>query len=510
MAHRFAGLGEAGEKVFLYEDDLETKYRQVLWGDFLQLEDAQPGDDSEFLRVRWAPNTPGARTLFVKAAETVETRPLEIVFVDVGQGDGAVLITPERDENERILVIDAGEGDNMARFLNTRFRAYRGFDFHAAVITHPDTDHYRGFREIFEDHDIGFEAVYHDGLLERPVSGDWEKVGGFHDDATPGSDLQYVGDLVLDRADVEAHCGTSVDIGRFVYPNVMRAALENPKIDRFEMLSTAHGQIEDGRSYLPGFGPSDGRGYTIEVLNPIAELDAAGEPRLRRISSDYAKFKNGHSVILKLAFGDFGILFGGDLNVPAEQRILTHYAGIGDFPDEGSAASGAMIAAAAQSFRSDVMKVCHHGSEKVTDEFLRAVNPACFVISSGDEEGHVHPRPDLLGRLGRLGRGEAPVLLSTELQRSTREVEDRDEVDKLLKAIDGLDDDSSEEDRADVRERIRDLARTNVEVYGAIYLKTDGERLITAFRIEEDSLTDRWFYFEYVRSETGELELVEH
>jgi hypothetical protein len=54
---------------------------------------------------------------------------------------------------------------------------------------------------------------------------------------------------------------------------------------------------------------------------------------------------------------------------------------------------------------------------------------------------------------------------------------------------------------------VRRLGRTNVECYGAIYVKTDGERLIAAFRIEEDSPLERWFYFEYALRD-GELILV--
>jgi hypothetical protein len=155
-----------------------------------------------------------------------------------------------------------------------------------------------------------------------------------------------------------------------------------------------------------------------------------------------------------------------------------------------------------------VFKVCHHGSEKVTNAFLEAVNPACFVISSGDQEGHVHPRPDLLGRLGRFGRGESPVLLSTELQRSTREREDQKLVKKLLKNIDQLAENPSDDLKKVVSDGIRELAKTNVDVYGAIYLKTDGERLITAFKIEVKSDLEKWFYFEYALDESGELKLV--
>ena len=102
-----------------------------------------------------------------------------------------------------------------------------------------------------------------------------------------------------------------------------------------------------------------------------------------------------------------------------------------------------MIIQAAKHFRSDVMKVCHHGSQKVTDSILQTVNPASFIISSGDGEGHVYPRPDLLGRLGRYGRGEAPVLLLTEFSRLTREFKNGEAVEKLLANVDDLTENST-------------------------------------------------------------------
>ncbi|MDN3664184.1 hypothetical protein QWY92_01990 [Algibacter miyuki] len=167
-----------------------------------------------------------------------------------------------------------------------------------------------------------------------------------------------------------------------------------------------------------------------------------------------------------------------------------------------------MIDEAKNWFNAEVMKVCHHGASDVTNEFMEAVNPACFVISSGDEEGHVHPRPDLLGRLGKYGRGESPVLLSTELQRSTREHEDQNLVATLKKNIAKLVKTPSEKLNALIDETITKLAKTNVSVYGAIYLKTDGERLITAFKIEEKSKLKKWFYFEYKIDDSGELTLI--
>lgn len=512
MAHKFVDLGKNGSKIFLYSfnDKIKkmVKVRQVLWGDWLSIDEnhdfSQIG--TGWLAVNWAPKSVKPQTLYIYEVDTSDDRPLEVIFLDVGQGDGAILITPEQGADERIMVIDAGEGDNMQRFLYGRFKAYRGFQFDAAIITHPDKDHYLGFKPLFEDNNIGFNTIYQNGLVERPVSGNFEKVGGLTKD--PVTNINYITDLATTKADIVNHFSDKAMFGAFVYPWIMYHALNNPKIHEFKMISTDHSQSthENGRNYMPDFAPADGRGYTIEVLGPVAEHDANGKLRLRKISA-YSKTKNGHSIILRLHFGKYRILFGGDLNKPAEKFLLKHYTGLKRFPKKGSKASKKMISNAKNWFESEIMKVCHHGASDVTDEFMQTVNPACFVISSGDQEGHVHPRPDLLGRLGKLGRGESPVLLSTELQRSTRETEDKKLIDKLKKNIDKLALKSSEKLKENIEKQIQELSKTNVSVYGSIYVKTDGKRLITAFKIEEPSDKKKWFYFEYKIDDSGELKL---
>jgi len=512
MAHKFVDLGGDGEKVFLYyfdtaENLLKVK-RQVLWGDWLSIDEnhAFPPGITNHLAVNWAPNSPDATTLYIKEEHTTDERPLEIIFLDVGQGDGAVLITPEPIETERVIVIDAGEGHHMHDFLKGRFGQYRNLDFDFAVITHPDKDHYLGFESIFNDHEIGFKTIYQNGLVERPVSKSFDKIGGTIKEGS----VHYMEELAITRQDIELLFGANVDLGDFVFPPVMRAALNNPNIDEFKMLSTHFTQSiqhTDGKKYMPDFAPLAGLNYSIEILGPVAESDGNGDPRLRRISSNYGKTKNGHSVILRLHFGKFKILFGGDLNAQAEKFLLKHYTNRSSFPRKGTQASRQMIEDANEWFGADIMKVCHHGAADITDEFLETVNPGCFVISSGDQEGHVHPRPDLLGRLGKFGRGESPVLLSTELQRSTREKEDEKLVASLRKDITKMETSATDKRKLRIEENITKLAKTNVDVYGSIYVKTDGERLITAFKIEEKSDKKKWFYFEYTIDDQGELHL---
>jgi len=492
MAHVFVELSPDDKPIFLFTHS-GTKVRQVLWGDYLTLDPAHPATN-EWTFVVWGASSGNPQQLKIKTSLTTADRPLEIIFVDVGQGDGCVLITPERDGTERIIVVDAGKKHHMAEFLNDRFKILKNeanLKFHAAIVTHPDEDHYGGFTQVFRDTKAKFRHLYHSGLVERAVSGSFEKVGGKTRKA--GEKRSYLRELVVDDAAMRA--AFAGPPGAFSFPGMIGHALARGAVDKYRMVSTRHGKQEGGKSWLPEFSPSNGRDYTIEVLGPWVENDGDGD-KLRVFSGGYGKTKNGHSVILRLAYGDFSVLFGGDLNTPAEEFLLEQHTGIDKWPTT-IVERDIFIAEARKTFRSDVMKVCHHGAADVTDEFLAAVHPAAFVISSGDQEGHVHPRPDLLGRLGRLGRGFSPVLLSTELQRSTREREDEQLAIKLKDLIAKQVEQATEKRTLDIANLIRELARTNVEVDGAIYLKTDGKRLITAFRNEVNSEKEKWFYFRY-------------
>jgi len=514
MSHKFAALGRDGKKVYLYKKSAAgklSKARQVLWGDFLRIDDSSASQD-EYLKVLWAQG-PGNPPLeyFIRAEDTSHERPLEVIFLDVGQGDSAIVIGAARGEDERIMIVDGGISDNLDRFLASRFKyKNRSFEIQAAVITHPDKDHYNGFKPIFENGNLKFKTLFHNGLLEQhadmgPRLGTTKKEGG----------VRYQTQLLENHIQIVQFYGENIDplMSRMLYPNLLHDAIVNDVVERFAMLSTEHGIPDGNRIWVPGFTPNDGAGFTIEVLGPIAELDADNNVRLRRISSSDGKTKNGHSVLLRLTIGGFTIMLGGDLNSESEKLILQHYANIDEWP-KSNEDRARMIESARHRLKSDLLKVCHHGSADVTDEFLQAVDPAAFVISSGDEEGHVHPRPDLLGRLGRNGRGFAPLILSTELQRSTREGEDQKDRERIEKSVNVLDDrrgdrasDIKARDKAKtaIADAVARLSRSNVSVYGAIHVKTDGEKLIVAFRIETNSMTKRWHYYEYQQDVNGTL-----
>lgn len=466
--------------------------QHLLWGDFVRELGPREGG---WVRVRargeegWLPEE-----------ALGDERLLEVYFVDIGQGDGALVVTPD----DRQVMVDAGEGDNMYRFLRWRYNLRANPDrvvaMEAAVISHPDQDHYGGFAEVFGSEQFTFGTVYHNGIVERTGGaplGRRETVGG----------VSLLTDVVTMLDELRAVTDDAGLVGQKKYPTLLKTAVDGGRVGDVRMLCA-----EDG--HVPGFGPGDP--VAIEVLGPVPD-DAGGGRRGLRWFGDVGKTKNGHSVVLKLRYGDVTILLGGDLNIPAEHHLLRHHTGGMDPEATDPDARAALVAAARGVFRVDVAKACHHGSADFTSAYLEAVDPIVTVVSSGDEEPHCHPRPDALGAFGKHGRGERPLIFSTELSRSTADrVKDpgalRARLEELYTMRDEAETDAA---RAKAQGRIDAVLASldrSVAVYGMINCRTDGDRVLMAQKLERERVTPsgpvRWDVHQLVRGDGGALAYV--
>ncbi len=449
------------------------------------------------------------------------SRPLEINFVDIGQGDGCHIVTPD----DQVILIDAGIGDNMARFLawryNLRSRKVAGvegvaaddpaarapFEIDIAVISHPDEDHYGGFKFVFQNPKLKIRSIFHNGIVERPIPQDdrepgltyisSEDIGGFV--TTPE------GSLLWDVVDTTDQMNAILD--RFPTTSkrlltALRAARTNNDAVTFSALSSADGA-------LPGVTAED---LELKILGPV-RLPATfnGEERqcLIRLGNEGVT-KNGHSVVFRLTHGRARILLGGDLNTESQAFLLKQHLGLEfDVPDlekevrnlrrKGDALDDeerellrksqellAKVAADARGiFGVDVAKACHHGSHKFSNVFLRCLDAIATVISSGDAESHAHPRPDTLGALGKYGRGERPLIFSTELGRSARE---SSPLSRYLTLIDGFRERlaaaTTPQARAAIQKEMDAYRDRHVAVYGMVTLRTDGNQIILAQKLE--------------------------
>ncbi|MDN3664183.1 hypothetical protein QWY92_01985 [Algibacter miyuki] len=83
---------------------------------------------------------------------------------------------------------------------------------------------------------LKYQTIYQNGLVERPVSGTFAKVGGLKKD--PETNISYIENLAIDDTEIKKHFTDESTFGRFVFPKIMHAALSNPKIKNFKMLST--------------------------------------------------------------------------------------------------------------------------------------------------------------------------------------------------------------------------------------------------------------------------------
>ena len=444
----------------------------VVKNDYVRQVVVESKKEVEYIKVRCR-NADG----YIKESDMQAERVLEVNFIDVGQGDGCHIVTPD----DTHFLIDAGESDNMYRFLKWRFNlktAKTPPPPFTVVISHPDADHYKGFKHVFNNTNdtaqkIRIDKIYHNGMIEAS-----------------GSDLGSLGAVV--EADGHKYitdlCDTNNDYVKRLAGSIKRG-------DFIKIIDNSPAPKEALRL---GMEPIyDKNGMKMEIMGPVARI-IDGKDALPVFGSDKGKTKNGHSVVIKLTIGHLRLLLGGDLNTEAEYYLIQHYSGI-DIADiksqlkkkstsatkrkELEAQLEEAILKTREALEVDIAKSCHHGSADFTSEFLRVLNPIVTVISSGDEEPHVHPRPDTLGTIGKHSRGERSLIFSTELARSSKEFV------TLQKS------------------RSTKKGERTVTVYGMINVRTDGERVIIAQKLEKPAAGRGWDIHKLEwNDKTGEFE----
>lgn len=95
---------------------------------------------------------------------------------------------------------------------------------------------------------------------------------------------------------------------------------------------------------------------------------------------------NNNSLVCKLKYKNFSMLFTGDIEEIAEKAILAKYSKNKNI------------------LKADVLKVAHHGSKtSSTIDFLKAVNPNYAVIGVGKDNNFGHPSDITIQNLKDMG-----------------------------------------------------------------------------------------------------------
>lgn len=435
----------------------------LLFGDYIKIKDTQIVNGRVQAKSR---NTDG----WVKVDDIRKDRILEVNFVDIGQGDGCHVVTPD----DKHIIIDAGKTTNMNRYLTWRFNLYNrnsplSFPF-TGIISHSDADHYGGFRDIFDNDKIQIDKIYHNGLVERPGSNPLGTVEG-----------NYITGLVNTTEEMKALINKESNRsgnGSYYCSTLYKSLKHNPNIE-FIALSK-----DD--NFIAGYDSTNivnNKVNAFKILGPIREK-ISNKEALKTID-DLGKDKNGHSIILKLFYGKARILLGGDVNTEFGEIIHKFYQDRGELDE--------LVV--------DVAKACHHGSNHFHYGFVEAINSSATVISSGDDESYSHPRPDTIGALGKCGYGDKPLIFSTELARSNKEftLGKLESVSKLFNKIKNYDKKiKTETDPVKLQALKANKTKANKEInsfltkYGMINLRTDGSKMIMAQKYEVPASYGKW------------------
>jgi beta-lactamase superfamily II metal-dependent hydrolase len=385
---------------------------------------------------------------------------LKVRFIDVGQGDAAIVETP----GGKVLLIDGGEGNHLRRYVNVAYShvlADRPLRVHAVIVTHGDADHFGGLTELLTWHRtrtsplVTVDRVFHNGLVKSSTRG----VKAFGRTAKRDGDT-FVVDLAEDLTDVPVQ-RMNTPFRAWKAQLVARKRGDTPVEIR---------RLEYGEHDAFDFLDAD---LEMKVLGPITD-QMNGKPALRFLHTPGSRSLsdshtiNGHSIVLRLTHGNVRFLFGADLNEESEAGLLEQAR-----QDD-------------QSLASEVLKVPHHGSADFNPRMLEAVRPVVSVISSGDENvatEYIHPRAGLVGALGRYSRQtvERPLVYVTEMVAFF----------KRLGAVRA----SQLTAKGNVGKALGDLMNAYQKTaFGIVHVRTDGRRVLVVTHSGKDDQKESYAF----------------
>ncbi|HKR60469.1 MAG TPA: MBL fold metallo-hydrolase, partial [Pyrinomonadaceae bacterium] len=339
-------------RIPLYQPDADgnpsgNKLKTIVlfWGDQVKIRGQNQGQQvAEFAQREWSEAEGRYKTvkyagLLPKKTAFRDNSVLKVRFVDVGQGDGAVVESPKG----QILFIDGGEEEHIRRYVVVAYSHVlrtKPLNCDAIIVTHGDADHFAGLTELVKgtrtangDPLVTADRVFHNGLVKvanasgATAFGKTVKSDGKTYAVELENDLTQVDDSRMNKHFLDwkkALLGLKTRDGK------------KPLIKRLEYGDDS------------AFDFLEEEGIAVKVLGPITE-EVNGKAGLRFLktpgssSLSASHTVNGHSIVLKLSYGNVRFLFGADLNEESEESLL-----------ERSRTDNVSLG-------SEVLKVPHHG-----------------------------------------------------------------------------------------------------------------------------------------------------
>ncbi len=275
-------LNDAGGRFKLpLKNDAGKTLCTLIWGDPLH-EPAREGTGAaERVKVRAR-----RRIGWLPASAVGDTGLLEIYVIDVGQGDGVLMRTPQDDAWH---MIDAGikaasqmTNKGAANFVRWKFiddLQRDGVHFANMVVTHPDTDHYGGMIELLsgllpDGRTFGIEVdrFWHCGIGRFSGA---DPLGAQRADTSttklpnPCFGIEPAGRFIVEMLDGKTPSG------RPKRPFTREFAALAELVGKVPMKVSSLAQTDN---WLPGYAPAEGAA-SIRVLGPVVQRLAGGGSR---------------------------------------------------------------------------------------------------------------------------------------------------------------------------------------------------------------------------------------
>lgn len=248
---------------------------------------------------------------------------LKISMLNVAHGDSILIRT-----NEQTILVDTGHFKERTRFVN-ELEKLSVTKIDKLILTHPHGDH------------IGNASI-----IINPSAAELE-------------DNPYLKNISV----VEVY-DNGIPSASPLYKSYMQAIIDKG-ITR--------------RSLTAGDTVDFGNGVSFNVLFPTAEFVATINDR-QFDKKDKAYDRNNQSIVGKLVYKNFSMMFTGDCEKESEAKLVASNA--------------------AEILKCDVLKAGHHGiSTSSKTKFIAAVNPGVVLISAGNREkdnkayGQPHRKP---------------------------------------------------------------------------------------------------------------------
>lgn len=426
MALRF--LNKKTERFYFVNEDGERKSYVLIFGDEVNTRQGAAPSGASYKLVEYR-----GRLGEWKEPPLATKHSLEFYFLDVGQGDAAFIVTP----NNTNILIDGGLRDRALGFLIWKYRLdldNNNVTIDHLVLSHADKDHVEGLIPLLNHPRITVNAIHHNGI-GLFNSGFNTNIGNRSADGR----LTTIHDGLNDLDGLDLASGS-----QDVYADWIQAIRDSGAV--YGRLDRSSGTID--------FGDPD---ITCEIMGPVLEPDGVS----LRWFGDKSHTINGHSLVFRLTYGRVRAFFAGDLNERGSEHLL-------------AVPNGAL------GINAHIFKAPHHGSHDFSPALFEAVHPMITVVSSGEIPDHGHPRANFLGTIGRSGRGEAPLLFSTEISALFVDSGDPDAVaDTGTVTTLGDLDFSRSAANVEARRRFKKI------LPGIINVRTNGEQLFAFRRVQQ-------------------------